>query len=234
MSPEEFMALAKAEQDKWIDPVGRLILAAASIERSVNELLEVLAPEEAEVWRKEEFSARADRISEISKSNLSDALAKALKDQKRKYWPVMANRNAIAHNPLFIQALGQGPDTFVSATILHPQKDMAYNLTDIRKFADDAVAVSADLMQFAANFPRALQDEIDDANILLTAMHLRRPEESSHLTYEVDAVLAGTADSAPDPMKAAFEAKYHRNWEDPSGDDMKAIWADAWAAAKAV
>jgi hypothetical protein len=26
MSPEEFVALAKAEQDKWINPVGRLIL----------------------------------------------------------------------------------------------------------------------------------------------------------------------------------------------------------------
>lgn len=178
MSPEEFMALAKAEQDKWINPVGRLILAAASIERSVNELLEVLAPEDVEIWRKEEFSARVDRVSEISKSDLSDTLAKALKDQKRKYWPVMANRNAIAHNPLFIQAFGQGPDTFVSATIFHQQKDMAYNLTDIQKFADDAVAVSAELMQFAANFPRALQDEIDVANILLTAMHLRRPEET--------------------------------------------------------
>lgn len=38
MSPEEFVALTKAEQDKWINPVGRLILAAASIERSVNVL----------------------------------------------------------------------------------------------------------------------------------------------------------------------------------------------------
>lgn len=178
ISPEEFIALAKAEQDKWINPVGRLILAAASIERSVNELLEVLAPEDIEVWRKEEFSARADRISEISKSDLSDTLAKALKDQKRKYWPVMANRNAIAHNPLFIQAFDHGPDTFVTATILHQQKDLAYDLADIQKFADEAVAVSADLMQFAANFRKALQDEIDELNTLLFAMHLSGPEDT--------------------------------------------------------
>ena len=37
-----------------------------------------------------------------------------------------------------------------------------------------------------------------------------------------------------EPMKAAFEARYQRDWEDPAGDEMKAIWADAWAAAKAV
>ena len=33
-------------------------------------------------------------------------------------------------------------------------------------------------------------------------------------------------------MKAAFEAKYQRDWNDPAGDDMKAVWAEAWAAAK--
>lgn len=176
MSPEEFAASARAEQDKWINPVGRLILAAASIERSVNELLEVLAPENVEVWRKEEFSVRANRISDISRSDLSDTLTKALKDQKKKYWPVMANRNAIAHNPLFIPAFGQGPDAFVNATILHQQKDIAYNLADVQKFADEADTVSAELMSFAANFPKALQDEIDYASSLLTAMHLRGPE----------------------------------------------------------
>jgi hypothetical protein len=42
MTLEEFASLAKAEQERWVNPVGRLILAAASIERSVNELLEVL------------------------------------------------------------------------------------------------------------------------------------------------------------------------------------------------
>jgi hypothetical protein len=34
-------------------------------------------------------------------------------------------------------------------------------------------------------------------------------------------------------MQAAFEAKYQRDWDDPASDEMKAIWADAWAAAKA-
>ena len=34
-------------------------------------------------------------------------------------------------------------------------------------------------------------------------------------------------------MQAAFEAKYQRDWNDPAGDELKAIWADAWAAAKA-
>ena len=178
MSPEKFMVLAKAEQDKWINPVGRLILAAASIERSVNEILEVLAPDDVEVWRKEEFSVRVDRISDISKRELPDTLAKALKDQMRKYWPVMANRNAIAHNPLFIRSFDLGSDTLVSATILHQQKDMTYDLTDIQNFANEADAVSAGLMHFAANFPKALQDEIDEVNILLTAMHLGRPDEA--------------------------------------------------------
>lgn len=178
MSPEDFIVLSKAEQEKWINPVGRLILAAASIERSVNELLEILAPDDIEVWRMEEFSARADRISEISKRDLPDTLAKALKDQKRRYWPVMANRNAIAHNPLFIQAFGQGADVFVSATILHQRKNVSYDLTDIQKFADEADAVSADFTQFAANFSRTLQNEIDKAKILLSAMHLRLPKET--------------------------------------------------------
>lgn len=38
---------------------------------------------------------------------------------------------------------------------------------------------------------------------------------------------------ATDDMQAAFEAKYQRDWNDPAGDEMKAIWADAWVAAKA-
>lgn len=173
MSPEGFVALAKAEQEKWINPVGRLVLAAASIERSVNELLEVLAPEDVEVWRKEEFSSRSERISDLAERHLSDRLAKLLKDQKRKYWPVMANRNAIAHNPLFIQAVGQEHNAFVSATIFHQKKDRAYDLGEVQKFADEADAVSAELMGFAANFPKVLQDEIDHTNRLLTAMHRR-------------------------------------------------------------
>ncbi|WP_315138474.1 hypothetical protein [Achromobacter marplatensis] len=176
MSSEEFMALAKSEQDQWINPVGRLILAAASIERSVNELLAVLAPQDIEIWRKEEFSLRVGRISEISKNHLSDTLSKGLKEQKRKYWPVMSNRNAIAHNPLFIQAFGHGPDAYVSSTILHQQKDTAYELKDVQKFADEADAVSAELMRFAANFPKALQDEVDYVKCLVTGMHLEFPD----------------------------------------------------------
>ena len=35
-------------------------------------------------------------------------------------------------------------------------------------------------------------------------------------------------------MKAAFEAKYERDWNDPAGNDMKAIWADAWNAAQSM
>lgn len=173
MSPEEFMTLAKAEQDKWINPVGRLILAAASIERSVNELLAALAPEDTKVWRKENFSARVRRISSISKNFLTVKLEKALKDQQSKYGPVMVNRNAIAHNPLFIHAFGQGPDAVVTATIFHQHKDMAYDLATVQKFADEADAASADLMIFAANFPKALQDEINNSQVLFTAMHLQ-------------------------------------------------------------
>lgn len=35
-------------------------------------------------------------------------------------------------------------------------------------------------------------------------------------------------------MQAAFEAKYQRDWNDPAGNDMKAVWADAWAVATTV
>ncbi len=34
-------------------------------------------------------------------------------------------------------------------------------------------------------------------------------------------------------MRASFEATYQRDWEDPAGDDMKAVWVKAWAAATA-
>lgn len=33
-------------------------------------------------------------------------------------------------------------------------------------------------------------------------------------------------------MKAAFEAKYQRDWNDPAGDDMTVIWTAAWNAAQ--
>lgn len=33
-------------------------------------------------------------------------------------------------------------------------------------------------------------------------------------------------------MREAFEAKYERDWNDPAGEDMKAVWADAWMTAK--
>lgn len=47
-----------------------------------------------------------------------------------------------------------------------------------------------------------------------------------------------TSPSAPaeDPdaaMRSAFESKYQRDWNDPAGDEMKLIWADAWGAAMA-
>ena len=53
------------------------------------------------------------------------------------------------------------------------------------------------------------------------------------------ALIEGTAQLGPmsRPMKdeetAAFEAKYQRDWNDPAGDEMKAVWSDAWAAANA-
>lgn len=40
-------------------------------------------------------------------------------------------------------------------------------------------------------------------------------------------------DGQENDMKAAFEAKYQRDWNDPAGNEMKAAWADAWAAAAA-
>lgn len=35
-------------------------------------------------------------------------------------------------------------------------------------------------------------------------------------------------------MRQAFEDRYQRDWNDPSGDEMKATWAAAWAAARAI
>lgn len=34
-------------------------------------------------------------------------------------------------------------------------------------------------------------------------------------------------------MVSAFEAKYQRDWNDPTGNELKAIWIDAWTAATA-
>lgn len=176
MSPEEFLVYAKAEQDKWINPVGRLILAAASIERSVNEILEILSPEEVEIWRLEDFSKRVERISKLAKENLSDTLVGALKNQKRRYWPVMANRNAIAHNPLFMVACGLGGVFTIHATINHQQKNLEYSLADVQKFADEADEVAADFMVFAMNFSKAIEEEVQLVDILLTGMHLQAVE----------------------------------------------------------
>ncbi|MEW9580679.1 hypothetical protein [Paraburkholderia sp. DGU8] len=176
MSPEEFLRHAKAEQDKWIDPVGRLILAAASIERSVNEILEVLSPEDLESWRIEDFSQRVERISKSAKEDLSDTLAKALKDHKRKYWPVMANRNTIAHNPLFMETFATELGFNVRATIRHEQKNVELELAEVQKFADEADEVAAGFMMFAMNFSRALDDEIQLAHRLLAGMHLELDE----------------------------------------------------------
>lgn len=34
-------------------------------------------------------------------------------------------------------------------------------------------------------------------------------------------------------MRAAFEDRYQRDWNDPADDEMKAVWAEAWGAAQA-
>ena len=33
-------------------------------------------------------------------------------------------------------------------------------------------------------------------------------------------------------MQEAFQSTYGRDWDDPAGDDMKAIWAQAWEASQ--
>jgi hypothetical protein len=33
-------------------------------------------------------------------------------------------------------------------------------------------------------------------------------------------------------MQEAFQSAYGRDWSDPAGDDMKAIWAKAWEASQ--
>ena len=43
----------------------------------------------------------------------------------------------------------------------------------------------------------------------------------------------GAIEGQENDMQEAFEAKYQRDWNDPAGNEMKAVWADAWAAAKA-
>lgn len=55
--------------------------------------------------------------------------------------------------------------------------------------------------------------------------------ETYYLASEVDAVFSGPATATVARMKAAFEEKYRRDWDDPSGNEMKAIWSDAWSAA---
>lgn len=50
-------------------------------------------------------------------------------------------------------------------------------------------------------------------------IHRKEVADNSNIDYSVAA------------MKAAFEAKYARDWNDPAGDDMKDIWMDAWNAA---
>lgn len=172
MQSEEFFNRAKIEQEKWINPVGRLILAAASIERSVNEILEFLSPENMATWKVEDFFKRAERVSVFAKENLSDTLIVELKNQKRKYWPVMENRNAIAHNPLFFTAFGL-ENTMIRATICHQRKDIQYELADVQKFADEADEVAAGLMKFAIDFPKAVNKEMRYAQALLAAMHLQ-------------------------------------------------------------
>lgn len=33
-------------------------------------------------------------------------------------------------------------------------------------------------------------------------------------------------------MQEAFQTAYRRDWNDPAGDDMKAIWGKAWEASQ--
>lgn len=40
-----------------------------------------------------------------------------------------------------------------------------------------------------------------------------------------------STESCTEAMKEAFEAKYSRDWNDPTGDEMKAIWSASWVAA---
>ena len=61
--------------------------------------------------------------------------------------------------------------------------------------------------------------------------------EIYYLASEVDGRLQASAAISSagrqQRMQAAFEAKYQRDWNDPAGDEMKAVWSDAWAAANA-
>lgn len=41
-----------------------------------------------------------------------------------------------------------------------------------------------------------------------------------------------SVDQPSSAMKAAFESKYGRDWNDPAGNDMKAIWFEAWNASR--
>lgn len=41
-----------------------------------------------------------------------------------------------------------------------------------------------------------------------------------------------TVDEVEGAMRAAFEDRYQRDWNDPAGDEMKAVWAEAWAMAQ--
>lgn len=40
-------------------------------------------------------------------------------------------------------------------------------------------------------------------------------------------------DQCEDAMRTAFEDRYQRGWNDPSGDEIKAVWSLAWTDAQA-
>lgn len=67
------------------------------------------------------------------------------------------------------------------------------------------------------------------------AQERRREENQQRMRDEIvqcerNLVAAKQADK--EKMRAAFEEKYKRDWNDPAGDEMKAVWSEAWTAAQ--
>lgn len=100
-------------------------------------------------------------------------------------------------------------------------------LEKTKKLLADAVTAIAALREYIQAIP-------DDVVAALPAM----PGVDGDWLEIVQASLKAAAGphklglkSVDDDIRAAFEAKYQRDWNDPAGDDMKTIWADAWAAA---
>ena len=67
------------------------------------------------------------------------------------------------------------------------------------------------------------------------AQERRREENQQRMREEItrsENALEVAKQADAHAMQAAFEQTYQRDWNDPAGTEMKAVWVAAWAAAR--